>query len=88
MKLRRHPLRKWCWDTGKTCAWLAEQIGISRGHLSNVMSSNRPLSMPDALRAALVTGIPVEKLLGDRKDAEILELYGSRQTSEAGDVKP
>lgn len=82
MLKRRHPVLKWLRETSTSQADLAHRIGVSAPHLSNVLARKRALSMPAALRLALVTGIPVEKLLSDKESAEILESYGNRPTSE------
>jgi predicted XRE-type DNA-binding protein len=59
---------------------LAPLLGISQAHLSRLMAGHLPWTMPLALRAVLVTGLPVERFLS-RADAGILKIYVNRLRS-------
>lgn len=72
---RRHPVKKWMDDTGTKAVDLAWRLRISEAHLSLILSWDRAITMPVALRLSLETGLPVEKLLNDREHLEILKEY-------------
>ena len=85
MGKRRHPLKRWMDDTKTTAATLARALDVSPAHVSNLIHGKRHMTMPVAIKAATVTGLPVEILLNDPKSAEILKLYGERHTSTPAD---
>jgi transcriptional regulator with XRE-family HTH domain len=58
-----HPLRKWRKSREKpeekTLAFLADKIGITASHISQIETGLRQPSLPVAVRLSEETGIPV-----------------------------
>lgn len=74
-------LREWLGRTGTTQEELSRMMGVSPAQLSRFMTGQRNLSVEPAVKLALLTDIPVEKLLKDGRAARLLKLLGKRQTS-------
>lgn len=84
MSKRRHPLKRWMDETKTRARTVARALRVSEAHVSNVIHRKRHMSMPLAMKVSAFTGIPVENLLNNPEDAEILKSFGERPTSEAG----
>ena len=53
----------------RTQEWLAEKVGIDRSTISLIVSGKRQPSVKLAIRIAAVTGVPIESLRADLKEA-------------------
>lgn len=80
-------LQKWMDETGTKPVRLAADTDVSLTHINDILSGDTGISMKLAMKLATVTGIPVENLLTNPKDVEILEEWGKRQTTEAGNAR-
>jgi transcriptional regulator with XRE-family HTH domain len=57
---RMSNLHEWLRANKKTDAWLAEQIGVSRGYVTNLRHGRRQPSLPLAVKLAGITGLPMQ----------------------------
>lgn len=80
-------LRDWLDDTGTTQEDLARLLSVSPAQVSRFMNGSRSLSVESAVKLALLTDIPVDKLLTDGRAARLLKLLGKNTTSRRGSSK-
>lgn len=62
-----HPgelLGEWLAETGRKPSWLADEAGISRPHMSLILSKKKGLSVASAERMAEITKIDARRLIG------------------------
>jgi transcriptional regulator with XRE-family HTH domain len=74
-------LRAWMKRTGTTQQDLARLLNVGEAQISRYMNGSRNLSAEPAIKLALLTDIPVEKLLMGGDAARLLKLLGKRRTS-------
>jgi transcriptional regulator with XRE-family HTH domain len=67
-------LRAWLKRTGTTQSDLARLLDVSDAQVSRFLNGSRSLSPEPAIKLALLTDIPVEKLLVDGRAAKLLKL--------------
>jgi transcriptional regulator with XRE-family HTH domain len=79
-------LTKWMADTGTTQEDLASFAKVSQAQISRYLAGKVDLPVERAMKLALITNIPVEKLLNDRDASRLLKLLGKRSNAE-GDSK-
>lgn len=72
---RLQSLREWMERNSYTQGELAKALHISQGHLSAIFVGKRRMTLEPALRAAVVTELPIEKLCNDPDALQILKLY-------------
>lgn len=61
-------IKSWLKKNKKTQDWLAEQINMSPSLLSQVMNQNRKLQTKYLIAISKVIQIPLQELVGERKD--------------------
>lgn len=69
-------LRAWMERTNTTQGDLARILGIKEPQMSRMLSGQRGMSPDYSVKLASLTGIPVEKLLGDRAAMRLLKFLG------------
>lgn len=74
-------LRAWLERTGTTQEDLARMLKVSGAQISRFLSGSRNFGMETAVKLALLTEIPVEKLLTDGRAIKLLKLLGEQSTS-------
>jgi transcriptional regulator with XRE-family HTH domain len=74
-------LRAWLQRTGTTQDDLARMLHVSAAQVSRFLSGTRNLSIEAAVKLALMTEIPVEKLLTDGRAVRLLKLLGKQSNS-------
>lgn len=74
-------LRAWLDKTGTRQGDFAAAIGVSQAQISRWIGGTRPLPMDMAVKVALFTGIPVDKLLHAARASRLLKLLGEQQNS-------
>lgn len=58
-------LSEWLEREGKSDAWLAAAVGVSRPFITRIRTGERQPSLPVALRLAATTNLPVEAFIKD-----------------------
>jgi plasmid maintenance system antidote protein VapI len=71
-------LRAWMTRTETTQDALARLLGLSGAFICRVFKGERHLNLDMAARLALLTGIPVQKLLTGGEAAQLLKLLGKQ----------
>ena len=51
-----------------TSAWLAEQVGISKVAVSNIVTGKSSPSLDNLLKIASVLNVPITELIGEEKE--------------------
>lgn len=80
-KSRLPELRAWMKRTGTTQKALARLLGIGQAQVSRYINGSRNLSIEHAIDLALLTGVPVEKLLTGGEAARIMKLLGEQRST-------
>lgn len=73
------PLREWLKSNDCNQGELAQLLDISQGHLSAVLAGKRTMTLEQAIRASVITGLPAERLCSDPDSLRFLKLYIIRQ---------
>lgn len=58
-----HPVRQWRKDHGKTLGQLAEAVGVTASHLSEVERGRNELSLDLARKIKRVTGLSLDSIV-------------------------
>jgi DNA-binding transcriptional regulator YdaS (Cro superfamily) len=78
--MKKHPLKLWCEAEGRKLSWVAEQLGISRSHLSGYLAGrskvplDRAVQMEDLTRGAVSARCWVPSLDVSSGDPEEIEV--------------
>jgi len=80
-------LRAWLKDTQYRQTDLARFLGVTDPTISRYLSGENDIPPDYAIRLALLTGIPPEKLVADPETARILKLLGKRSSRRARNVR-
>lgn len=80
-KSRLTELRAWMKKTKTTQKALAGLLGVGQSQISRYINGSRTLETARVIKLALLTGVPVEKLLTGGEAAQILKLLGKRMNS-------
>lgn len=75
---------EWEMDKGRTLAWLAEELGISRSQLSRIMKGERRWTEENLEKAARALGVLPEDLLVEVEPCAVCEGYGTVMVREGG----
>ncbi len=59
-------LEHWLSENGKSDAWLASQVGVSRPFITRIRNRDRQPSLPVALKLSEATGLPLSAFLSER----------------------
>lgn len=51
-----------------TSAWLAEQVGISKVAVSNIVTGKSSPSLDNLLKIASILNVPITELIGEEKE--------------------
>lgn len=84
---RLRELQTWMERTGTTQQALARLLGISESMMSLYVNGKRSLDLPKVINLAMVTEIPVEKLLTGPDATAMAKLLGRRSTSTSRKTK-
>lgn len=60
--VRSDLLRKWLETTGRNQSWLAHQLGVTRGYVSQIINADTKCSMAFVERILLITHMQFERL--------------------------
>jgi transcriptional regulator with XRE-family HTH domain len=74
-------LKDWLEATGTTQQALARVLDVSEAMVSLYINGKRGLSVEPTVKLALLTGLPVEKLLMPGETKRLFEFLGERATS-------
>ena len=81
LKQRYPELREWMRRTGTRQSDLARLMDVSEATVSRYLSGKQDISPEPAIRLALLSNVPVEKLLTDGRAARLLKLLGRQSNA-------
>lgn len=62
------PIKEIMSERGVTSAWLAEQVGISKVAVSNIVTGKSSPSLDNLIKIASVLNVPITELIGEEKE--------------------